>query len=89
MNLEALKGIIGIPSRKYNYTCPTCNEPFKTIYIKQIYCMAPCKSRAVKVEAAMKRAEELAIRKEMQKKKRNGNAEDLHNLNNKWLSRKL
>ena len=88
MNLEALRGIIGIPSGKYNYTCPTCNEPFKTIYIKQIYCTAPCKSRAEKVEAAMKRAEELAKNKEMQNK-RKGNAEDLHALNNKWLSKKL
>jgi len=88
MSFEYLKGIIGIPSGKYKYTCPKCGDPFSTIYIQQIFCLKPCTAQPEKAEkkevTRMTSAENLARKKEIRK-----NEEECHALNRKWLSKKL
>jgi len=88
MSFEFLKGIIGIPSSKYKYTCKSCKKPFSTRYVQQVFCLDPCTALPARAEkkdvTKMTRSQNSARKKEIEKE-----AEALHKLNRKYLSMKL
>lgn len=88
MSFEYLKKIIGIPKGGYSYVCPTCSNDFKTKYIQQVFCLSPCtahpKKLGKKEAEKMTRAENLARKKEIDKKQTKN-----RDFNRKWLSMKL